>query len=205
MRDLLLVLFLLPLFFTAVVEPSTAVAAQSSFRQILSGPANVSTRFLDLRSYLFHLANRHNFSLIMSNDVVSNHIQVKGETVREVLNNYLEKTNLAYRYFDDCLFVAGKSELENFFKLLPEYEMILPLGRGDLPVSGAFRNIELSVLLQIIRAVSGVEVRAADDLRANMMMRLDKVPWKRLVLAIVFLNRYRMLRSDFSVIIAPEQ
>lgn len=204
MRDLLLVLLLLTTLFASVVQPVTAYAAPPSFRQILSSPANVSTRFLDLRSYLFHLANQHNFSLIMSNDVVSGVSQVKGETVREVLNNYLAKTNLAYRFFDNCLFVAGKTELENFFVLLPEYEMILPQGRGDLPVSGAFRNIELSVLLQIVRAISGVEVRAADGLRVNMMMRLDNVSWKRLVLAIVFLNRYRMLKSDFSVIIAPE-
>jgi hypothetical protein len=193
-RGLLGIVLLLMLGLGAVA----AMAQTSIFQQ----DAAVGERFLDVSSYLFKIAERNNCSLIIAQDVRSHLKQVRGKTVGEALNNYLADSDFSYRFYENCIFVADKRLLLNFLEKLPEDAMMLPKGKGDITISGIFHSVEISVLFKMLRSLTGVEVRPADGLRTNMMLRLVKMPWKNLVIAIVRLNDYKMIRSEFSVIVA---
>ncbi len=188
----------LVLLFVFGCSASAALAQTSLFNQ----EASVGERFLDVSSYLFKIAQRNNCSLIIAQDVRSHLKQVRGKTVGEALNNYFAETDFSYRLYDNCIFVAEKRLLINFLEKLPEDTMMLPKGKGDITISGIFHSVEISVLFKMLRSLTGVEVRPADGLRTNMMLRLVKMPWKNLVIAIVRLNDYKMIRSEFSVIVA---
>ncbi len=167
-----------------------------------SQPAQVGEKFLDLRSYLFGAAQRSNISLIIARDVRGRTNRVEGKTVKEVLNNYLQGTGFAYRLRDNCLYVAEAKNLERFFEKLPEDALMLPRGKGNITVSGIFHSIEISVFCKILRNLTGVEIRASDNLKASLMIRLIKMPWQTVLIAIARLNNYKLLRSEFSVLVA---
>jgi hypothetical protein len=166
-------------------------------------PAQVGDKFLDLRSYLMKATERNNLSLIIAKEVRSSVKRVEGKTVKDALNNYLHNTGYTYRLRDKCLFVAEKNKLELFFEKLPEDVMLLPEGRGDITVSGIFHSIEISLFCKILRNLTGVEIRSADELKANLIIRLIKMPWKNVLVAVTRLNGYRLIRSEFSVIVSP--
>lgn len=169
-----------------------------------SGMPDVGERFLDVRSFLFRVAGKNGWSLIVSNDVTSPQKEVKGDTIEEVLTNYFKGTPYGYRLFDDCVYVARKNDLEQFLKDLPELEMGLPKGKGRATFSGVFQRIELSFLCGMLRGLSGVEIRPSEELRISLMMRAKNISWQRIILAIVHLNRFRINRTDFSLVISPE-
>lgn len=186
------------LFFILGFCATSLVAQTSLFNQ----EASVGERFLDVNSYLFKIAQRNNCSLIIAQDVRSNLKEVRGKTVGEALNNYFAETDFSYRLYDNCIFVAKERLLKNFFEKLPEDAIMLPKGKGDFTISGIFHGVEISVLFKILRTSTGVEIRPADGLQTNMILRLVKMPWKTLLIAIVRLNDYKMIRSEFSVIVA---
>lgn len=163
--------------------------------------AGVGERFLDLRSYLFKIAERYDWSLIVAQDVRSSVKQVKGKTVRDAINNYLANTEFSYELDGNCLYVAEKHRLSKFFEKLSEDAIILPRGKGSVDINGVFNGIDISIFCKMLRGFTGVEIRSADNLKANLMMRLVKMPWKTLVVAIVRLNDFKLHRSEFSVII----
>lgn len=169
-----------------------------------SNMPDVGDRFLDVRTFLFRIAGKNGWSLIISNDVRSAEKEVKGATTKEALANYFKGTPYSYRLFDGCLYVAGERELEQFFKDLPELEMSLPKGKASANFSGVFQRIELSFLCGMLRSLSGVEIRPAEDLRISLLMRARNMSWQRIILAIVRLNRFRLNRTDFSLVISPE-
>lgn len=169
-----------------------------------SNNPEVGSRFLDVQTFLFRIAGKNGWSLIVSNEVNSPQKEVKGKTIKEVLTNYFNETPYDYRLFDGCLYVAGKRELEQFLKDLPELEMSLPKGKGNARFSGVFQRIELSFLCGILRGISGVEIRPAAELRKSLSMRANSMSWQRIILAIVHLNRFRLTRTDFSLVITPE-
>lgn len=191
-----LVLVLLFITFLPVCSP----ADEDPFRQ--SGM--VGERILDLHTYLLRIAERNNWSLIIAQEVRSPTKRVDGKNLGEVLNNYLKGTGFSYRLYENCLFVAEKGRLEQFFVKLPEDAMMLPRGKGDVVVNGVFHSIEIGTFFKMLRTLTGVELRPADNLRANMMLRLIKMPWKTLVIAIVRLNDFKMIRSEFSVVVASK-
>lgn len=192
-RGLLVTLVLL-MFRSAV----SVCAQNSAFQQ----EAAVGERFLDVHSYLFKVAERNNWSLVIARDVRSHLKQVEGKTVAEALQNYFADSDFSYRLYDNCLYVAEKKLLVSFLENLPEDTTMLPKGKGDITISGIFHSVEIGVLFKMLRGLTGVEVRSADGLRSNMILRLVKMPWKTLVVAIVRLNDYKMIRSEFSVIVA---
>jgi hypothetical protein len=164
-------------------------------------PAQVGDKFLGLRSYLFRVAERCNISLIIARDVRARTSRVQGKTVKEALNNYLHDTGFTYRLRDNCLYVAEAENLKRFFEKLPEDTLMLPRGKGNITVSGIFPSIEISVFCKILRNLTGVEIRASDNLKDSLMIRLLKMPWQTVLIAIARLNNYKLLRSEFSVLI----
>jgi hypothetical protein len=168
-------------------------------------PADVGERFIDVQTYLFRIAGKNNWSLIVSNSVNSPLKEVRGTTVAEALDNYFRTTPFGYRLYENCLYIAGKRELDQFFTSLPELEMALPKGKARAAnFNGIFQRIELPFLCGMLRGISGVEIRPADELRVSMMMRVKNMTWQRILLAIVHLNRFRITRTDFSILIFPE-
>lgn len=190
--------------FFAVFLLLLIVSAVSGSSADFSGPADVGERFLDVQTFLFRIAARNNWSLIVANDVTSSIKEVKGETVEEALKNYFSQTRFGWRLFENCLYVGDERDLERFLNDLPELEVTLPKGKYNTKFSGVFQRIELSFLCGMLRGISGVEIRTSDQLRVNVMMRTKNMSWQRIILAIVHLNRYRINSTDFSIIISPE-
>ena len=187
------------LFF--LVAASLPVFAVGDF----SGSPDVGERFLDVRSFAFKIATRNGWSLIISNDVNSPQKEVSGATVEEAFSNYFKNTSFGWRFFEGCLYIANERELNKFFSQLPELEMTLPPGKTGAFFSGIFQQIELSMLCDLLKAVSGVEIRTANGFEGNVMMRARNMNWQRILLAISLLNRFQVDKTDFSVIISPER
>lgn len=169
-----------------------------------SGPPDVGERFVDIQTFLFRIAGKNGWSLIVSNEVNSSVKEVHGKTVEEALKSYLSETRFRWRLFEGCLYVADERDLDKFLNELPELEMMLPKNKSLNRFSGVFQRIELSFLCGMLRGMSGVEIRTADRLRVNIMMRAKNMTWQRIILAIVHLNRYRINMTDFSIIISAE-
>ncbi|MEW6711534.1 MAG: hypothetical protein AB1403_17055 [Candidatus Riflebacteria bacterium] len=165
-------------------------------------PADVGERFLDVENYLFKIAERNQWSLIIAKDVNSRLKEVKGKTVADALKSYFAGTEFSWELRENCLYVAEEQRLVKFLEKLPEDVMMLPRGKNDVTLSGIFNSVEISTLFKMLRNLTGVEVRSADGLRANMRLNLMKMPWKTLVVAIVRLNDFKMIRSEFSVLVA---
>lgn len=180
--------------------PSIAGAAGD-----FSGSPDVGERFLDIRSFAFKIASRNGWSLIISNDVTSPQKEVRGDTIEEALSNYFTNTPFGWRFFEDCLYIANERELNKFFSQLPELEMGLPKGKSGAFFSGIFQRVELSLLCELLKAISGVEIRTASGFEGNIMMRVRNMNWQRVLLAVSFLNRFQVDKTDFSVIISPER
>lgn len=180
-------------------------AAASSVAAGFSSSPDVGERFLDVKSFAFKIAAKNGWSLIISNDVNSPCKEVKGTTVEEAFAHYFKDTSFGWRYFEDCLYIANERELKKFFQQLPELEMGLPKGKNGAFFSGIFQRVELSLLCQLLKAISGVEIRTASGFEGNIMMRARNMGWQRVLLSVAFLNRLKIDKTDFSVILSPER
>lgn len=192
---------LLVLFFLIVVLGVVSSSAASGF----SSSPDVGERFLDVKSFAFKIAAKNGWSLIISNEVNSPCKEVKGMTVEEAFAHYFKDTPFGWRYFEDCLYIANERELKKFFQKLPELEMGLPKGKSGAFFSGIFQQVELSLLCQLLKAISGVEIRTASGFEGNIMMRARNMGWQRVLLSVAFLNRLKIDSTDFSVILSPER
>lgn len=205
-RGLLLLLF----FCLLSVLPSSGTVEQIASASVdkpgspFSQPARVGERFLDLRNYLFRIAERHGWSVVVAQDVNSNVKEVHGKTVADALKAYLHGSEFSYRLYDNVLYVADNRRLKKFFEELPADTMMLPKGKNEVTISGIFQGIDIAILFKMLRGLTGIEIRSSDDLRATLMLRLIKMPWKTLVVAIVRLNDYKLIRSEFSVLVAKQ-
>ncbi|EKD83908.1 MAG: hypothetical protein ACD_39C00379G0004 [uncultured bacterium] len=182
---------------------SAVCAEPLSAKAGFSASPDVGDRFLDIHTFLFRIAARNGWSLIVSSEVNSPVKEVVGSTVEEALNNYLETTSFRWRLFENCLYVADESSLDTFFRSLPELEQTMPKGNSSSNFSGMFSRIELDMLCNMLRSLSGVEIRSAEGLQHSVMMRATGMAWQRVLLAVVYLNRFRMNRTDFSITIFP--
>ncbi|PKL49942.1 MAG: hypothetical protein CVV42_04595 [Candidatus Riflebacteria bacterium HGW-Riflebacteria-2] len=176
-----------------------SVSAKSGFK----GSPDVGDRFVDIHTFLFKIAARNNWSLIVSSEVNSPVREVVGTTVEEALNNYLETTRFRWRLYEKCLYVAHETDLELFFRRLAELELTMPRGQAIAGFSGNFVRIDLEMLCNMLKSISGVEIRPASNLHHSVMMRAADMSWQRILLAVVYLNRFRMDRTDYSITIFP--
>ncbi len=188
-----------------VVLAAVLSVAVSSIAAGFSSSPDVGERFLDVKSFAFKIAAKNGWSLIISNEVNSPCKEVKGTTVEEAFAHYFKDTPFGWRYFEDCLYIANERELKKFFQQLPELEMGLPKGKNGAFFSGIFQQVELSLLCQLLKAISGVEIRTASGFEGNIMMRARNMGWQRVLLSVAFLNRLQIDKTDFSVILSPER
>jgi len=191
-----LLLSLVIVFSVALPE---ALSANAGFK---SSP-DVGDRFLDIHTFLYKIAARNDWSLIVSSEVNSPIREVTGSTVEEALNNYLGSTRYRWRLYEKCLYVAHESDLELFFQRLAELELTMPRGQARAGFSGNFIRIDLEMLCSMLKSLSGVEIRPASGLHHSVMMRAADMSWQRVLLAVVYLNRFRMDRTDYSITIFP--
>jgi hypothetical protein len=163
-------------------------------------------KFLDVKTFLLAVSNRFNLSLIMDQNLRSQYKRVKGYTVKQVLDNYFQDTEFTYKLWNNCLFIAPPERLDNFFEKLPVDTTLLPDGKGaHITLSGVFSGIQISEFCKILRKTTGVEVRPELNLRKNLVLRLFKMPWKTVLIALVRLNNLEMIRSEFSIIIGENK
>jgi len=180
---------------------STVSAEPLSAKAGFSASSDVGDRFLDIHTFLFKVAARNGWSLIVSSEVNSPIREVIGSTVEDALKNYLDDTRFRWRLFENCLYVADESSLNLFFSSLPELELTMPKGRPAANFNGSFSRIDFEMLCNILRGISGVEIRPSNDLQKTVMMRSKEMSWQRILIAVVYLNRFRMDRTDFSITI----
>ena len=184
------------LFSSVFAEPLSAKAG-------FSAPSAVGERFLDVHSYLFKVATRNGWSLIVSSEVNSPIKEVIGSTVEDALKNYLGATRFSWRFFENCLYVANTSDLDLYFSNLPELELTMPRGHAKTTFSAHFYRIDLDMLCSMLKSISGVEIRPANGLQQSVMMRATAMPWQRVILAVIYLNRFRADLTDYSITIFP--
>lgn len=189
------------IFFVVILL--AAFAGPLSARAGFKAPPDVGERFLDIHTFLFKIAARNGWSLIVSSEVNSPVREVAGSTVEEALNNYLETTRYRWRFYENCLYVAHETDLDLFFRQLAELELTMPRGQGSVGFNGNFVRIDLEMLCNMLKSISGVEIRSSSDLHHSVMMRAADMSWQRVLLAVVYLNRFRMDRTDYSITIFP--
>jgi hypothetical protein len=196
----LLCLFLF-LTFGIVTGKCFALPATDEFHKTVS----FEERFLDVRTFLLRVCKRYNLSLVISKDVRSSNKEIIGKNIEEILGNYLKPMDLDWKLFENCIYVAKKKDLDFFFENLAVMEMGIPEGKKGKTFSGEFEEIEISLLCHILKSISGLDIRPSENLKQAVMMRAVDMPWKRILVALIYLNRFRMIRTDFSVLIAPEE
>lgn len=183
-----------------VALPSSAARLHSSLDDRIS----IKNRFMDFKSFAYLVAEQQRWSLIISNDVSTPNKEVKGETIKDILDNFCRESEIGWRFVDNCLYVANERELKTFFSQLKQLEATFPDGIKGATYSGYFKNIDLSTLCLFLSSVSGTQIRVANGFDAGIMMRVIEMNWKRVLLAIVHLNRYHVYVTDYSVLISPE-
>lgn len=174
-------------------------------RRSINDKVSFSQRYMDLKSFAYLVTEKQRWGLIVSSDVSVPEKEIIGSTIREILDNYCKNSEFGWKFVDDCLYVANKRELATFFKQLPVLETSLPDGINKNAVySGNFESIDFSLLCLFLSSVSGAQIRVASICEPSVMMRVNKMPWKRVLLSIVHFNRYRLTISDFSIFISPD-
>ena len=123
----------------------------------------------------------------------------------ERLKNMVTDQSSYISFYKDCIYVANERELVAFFNQFPILEKRLPDGIKDATYSGYFKSVELSMLCLFLSAVSGTQIRVVNGFDSCIMMRVNEMPWKQVLLAVVFLNRYKLDISDYSILIMPER
>lgn len=165
---------------------------------------HLSQRYMDLKSFAYIVTDKQRWDLIISSDISVPEKEIVGNTIKEILDNFCKNSEFGWRLLDNCLYIANKRELQTFFKQLPILETRLPDGINKNAVySGYFESVDLSLLCLFLSSVSGTEIRVANGFEPSVMMRVNEMPWKKVLLAIVHFNRYKLTISDFSVLISP--
>ncbi len=167
---------------------------------------NLKQRYMDLKSFAYLITEKQRWSLIISSDVSVPQKELVGNTIKEVLDNYCKNSEFGWRFVGGCLYVANDRELTTFFQQLPILETRLPdYNHTNAVYSGYFKSIDLSMLCMFLSSLSGTQIRVANGFEPSIMMRVSEMPWKRVLLAIVHLNRFKLTISDYSVLISPEK
>ena len=165
----------------------------------------IPDRHMDLKTFAYFVTEKQRWSLIISNDVSVPKKEIVWDTIKEMLDNMCKDSEFGWRFVKDCLYIANERELSTFFAQLPYLELRIPDGNKDATYSGYFKNVDLSMLCLFLSSISGVQIRVVNGFDANIMMRVNEMPWKQVLLSVVYLNRYKLDISDFSMLIMPER
>jgi hypothetical protein len=196
---ILLFIFVFPISIFASAE----LVIDGNDNAALNSLPDVGGRFMDVQTFAYRVAAVNNWSLIISSSVTESTREIKGKSIREVMNNYFNDSEFAWCLNNKCLYIASKKNLSDFFEFLPILKKQLLKGKSGA-FTGNFTYIELPLLCGFLKSISGVNILPVDDLlHSNIMMRAQNMEWKHLVAAIVCLNRYRMNITDYSVLIGP--
>lgn len=165
---------------------------------------HIKDHYMDLKTFAYYVTEKQRWSLIISNDVSVPRKEIVGDTVKEILDNFCKESEFGWRFYKDCIYVANERELATFFAQLPALEKQLPDGNKLATYSGYFKSVELSMLCLFLSSISGTQIRVVNGFDTCIMMRVNEMPWKHVLLAVVYLNRYKLNVSDYSILIMPE-
>lgn len=185
-----------------IVLPATLQAGEiyRSINDIIKVPEH----YMDLKTFAYYATEKQRWSLIISNDVSVPKKEIVGDTVKEILDNYCKDSEFGWRFYKECIYIANERELSTFFAQLPALERQLPDGIKTATYSGYFKSVELSMLCLFLSSISGTQIRVVNGFDTCIMMRVNEMPWKHVLLAVVYLNRYKLNISDYSILIMPE-
>ncbi len=156
---------------------------------------------IDVREVLTRLTTHFGLSLIAAKKVRGFVELPLGPTGGETLKKCLHPLGFAWEERDGCLFV-GTSESLLAFKEAVGIGLKLPVRKEGM-MNAEFYDVELSSIIRVLRHFSGVEVMADENLTGRMTMRIVNMPWERVLLGIIHLNGFRLVESDFSLMIVP--
>ncbi len=198
LRKLLFVVFVILVFSAANLN------AGEIYRSI-NDRINLKQRYMDLKSFAYLVTEKQRWNLIISCDVSVPQKELVGSTIKEILDNYCKNSEFGWRFVGGCLYIANERELKTFFQQLPILETHLPdYNHTNAVYSGYFKSIDLSMLCMFLSSLSGTQIRVANGFEPSIMMRVSEMSWKKVLLAIVHLNRFKLTISDYSVLISPE-
>ena len=203
--NLVFFIFLCGQLVSAEATLTNKVASETQIDDLFKQEIKLEGRRIGVREFLFELAERNNWALIISQDVRSQNKRIRGKNLKEILKNYFDAGNISWRFFDNCLYVARKDTLDYFFKNISIMELGLPKGNNQATFNGEFENIDIGMLCSMLSSISNLDIRCESRLRAGVMMRALNMPWQRVLVSLIYLNRFRMIRGEYSVIIAPEE
>ena len=189
------------LFVTLFLFPVVANASLQSHS--IDDPIKIKDPYMDLKSFAYYVAEKQKWSLIICNDAYVPVKKINGDTIKDILENYCKNSEIGWHFENNCLYIAKNNALNAYFKQLPFFETRLPDGNKSATYTGCFKNVDFSVLCNTLSSISGTKIRLTNNLDANIMMRVNGMPWKRVLLAVVLLNKYNINISDFSMIISP--
>ena len=181
----------------------TALQAGEIYRSI-NDIVKITDHYMDLKTFAYYVTEKQRWSLIISNDVSVPRKEIIGDTVKEILDNFCKESEFGWRFYKDCIYIANERELATFFAQLPALERQLPDGIKTATYSGYFKSVELSMLCMFLSSISGTQIRVVNGFDTCIMMRVNEMPWKHVLLAVVYLNRYKLNISDYSILIMPE-
>ena len=165
----------------------------------------ITDHYMDLKTFAYYATEKQRWSLIISNDVSVPRKEIVGDTIKEILDNFCKESEFGWRFYQECLYIANERELTAFFSQFHTLEKQLPDGIKSATYSGYFKSVELSMLCMFLSAVSGTQIRVVNGFDTCIMMRVNEMPWKQVLLSVVFLNRFKLDISDYSILIMPER
>ena len=156
---------------------------------------------VELRDLLAQMSSENGFSLIVSRAVRGTLDEIKGVTIEEILNKNLLNQGFDWRFWDRCLYVGEQGSMDELWRLMnTPFKAKVALGKK---LSADFHSIELPMVCSILSKFSGVDIRATDGISGRITMRIVEMPWEKVLRGVVYINGYRILESDYTILVSP--
>lgn len=170
---------------------------------VLKMPYMINNNYIDVRDLLYDISNIYGISLMIAREVkgMLKKDEVRGSCVEDILESALKKLGYSFKFRENCLFVAKKINLELLLDKIytPIKSKLVPSRKLNID----FRNVDLGIICKILSEIAGIEIRISEQISGNMIMRIIDMPYETVLKGIVYLNGYKMLETDFSIIIVP--
>ncbi|HEY9071900.1 MAG TPA: hypothetical protein VIV61_16695 [Candidatus Ozemobacteraceae bacterium] len=164
-------------------------------------PWQLTARNVERRDLLMKMSEVQGFSLLVSRDVRGTVDEIATGTVARALDAALHPAGYDWRIWDNCLYVAERVRLERFFEAVAGLESLkLPSARV---FGGIFGVLDIPSIIRVLRKHAGTNIMITDTVSGEMSLRLNGIPWERVLLAAVYMNGLKLVVSDFSIMIVP--
>ena len=183
------------LLFSGVLSTGFTQASLSA------GNAPKRERLMDVGDILAKVGRQKQLSLVVAGNVRGFVTYKPGETMAETLDQSLSGMGFRWRLIDNCLYVGLEPNMRIFLDRFHSHQQDAPKVTHGGALNAEFNSIDLFQLSRMLSRFSSIQIRIEPGIKGTMMLKAVGVPWERILLALVYLNGFRMVQSDFSVFI----